>query len=486
MPFRAGRRVAYGDGVSRLDGLGGQLAAWAAAPVRPGRAPGRPGIRPVDVAAAIVVIAAVELNSVVATGPGQRPLNALSYAFGAVVAVPVLVRHRWPREALVGCSLLLLLFYSTDRRNISPAPLLCLPLYDAAAAGALVLAIVVPVFYLGVGFFLVGATTHQSLASLTSDFLPSVVVLLLAVLLGDTVRSRRELAAETAQRLRLAAEERDAEGGRRVAEERLRIARELHDTVAHSMATIAVQAAAALQVLGDGETGPRDALRAIRETSKGALADIRITLGGLRAGDGAGAAADAGAGAGAGWVAAAGAGASPGAAGLGRLGALTDAVRAAGAPVTVAIEGAVTPLPAAVDHCAYRILQESLTNVLRHAGAAASAGIVLRYGPGVLDIEVTDDGAGVVAGDAAAGDAGGTRAGGAGSEAAGSKAGGSGAGGSGAGGPGGGHGLIGMTERVSALSGTLRARRRPGGGFEVIARLPIPAAEAAARATETR
>jgi signal transduction histidine kinase len=442
MPFHAGGRVAYGDGVGRLDGLGGQLAAWAAAPVRPGTAPGGPGVRPVDVAAAIVVITAVELNSAVATGPGQRPLNALAYAFGAVVAVPVLVRHRWPREALIGCSLLLLLFYSTDRRNISPAPLLCLPLYDAAAAGALALAIVVPVFYMGVGFFLVGATTHQSLASLTSEFLPSVVVLLLAVLLGDTVRSRRELAAETAQRLRLAAEERDAEGARRVAEERLRIARELHDTVAHSMATIAVQASAALHVLGNGEAGARDALQAIRETSKGALSDIRITLGDLRAGE-----------------EAPGAGASAGAlaAGLGRLGALTDAVRAAGAPVTVAIEGAAAALPAAVDHCAYRILQESLTNVLRHGGAAARVGIVLRYGPGVLDIEVTDDGVGVRAGDGGAGAA-----------------------------DGGGHGLTGMAERVSALSGALRAGPRPGGGFEVIARLPIPAAEAAARTAETR
>ena len=253
MPLPAGRRVAYRDGVSRLDGLGRGLAAWATTPVRAGTALGRPGIRPVDVAAVLVVITAVELDSAVAAGPGQRPLNALAYAFGAVVAIPILVRHRWPREALIGCSLLLLIFYATDRRNISPAPLLCLPLYDAAAAGALALAIIVPVFYMSVGFFLVGATTHQSLASLTSDFLPSVVVLLLAILLGDAVRSRRELAAETTERLRLAAEERDAEGARRVAEERLRIARELHDTVAHSMATITVQAAAALQVLGDGE-----------------------------------------------------------------------------------------------------------------------------------------------------------------------------------------------------------------------------------------
>jgi signal transduction histidine kinase len=419
--WAAALRVAYGDGVGRIDGLPGRLAAWAAAPAGPARL----GIRPVDVAAAVLVGIAVELNNAVASGPGQRPLNALAYAFGAVVAVPILVRHRWPRAALIGCSLLLLLFYSTDQRDISPAPLLCLPLYDAAAAGALALSIVVPVFYMGVGFVLVGSFTHESVASLTSEFLPSAVVLLLAVLLGDAMRSRRELAVQTAERLRLAAEERDAEGARRAAEERLRIARELHDTVAHSMATIAVQAAAALQLLGDREAGAHSALSAIRETSKGALADIRVTLGELRAGD---EAPDGGTGTGA----------------LSRLDELADAVRAAGAPVSVVIEGQPATLPPAVDHCAYRILQESLTNVLRHAGPTASAAIVLRYDPGTLGIEVTDDGAGD---DGASGP-----------------------------GPAAGNGLTGMAERVSALGGTLRAAPRAGDGFEVIARLPIPAA----------
>jgi signal transduction histidine kinase len=146
------------------------------------------------------------------------------------------------------------------------------------------------------------------------------------------------------------------------------------------------------------------------------------------------------------------AGAAAGAGGLDRLGALTDAVRAAGAPVTVAVEGAGPALPAAVDHCAYRILQESLTNVLRHAGPAASVGIVLRYRPGALDIEVTDDGAGAPAPGGPAGDSGGPDA------------------------AGGGHGLTGMAERVSALGGTVRARPRPGGGFEVVAQLPFGAA----------
>src|SRR6185437_13739012 len=319
--------------------------------------------------------------------------------WGAVVALPVLVRHRWPRGVLIACAVLLLLFYSTHRRDISPVPLLCLPLHDAAAAAFLALAIIIPAFYMIVGLFLVGAAQHAGALSLTEEFLPSLVVLLLAILLGDAVRNRRALAAETAERLRLADEEREREGARRVAEERLRIARELHDTVAHSMATIAVQAASALHVLDAppagaadpraadpraadpgaadpraADPGVREALTAIRETSKGALADMRVTLSDLRAED-----SDVEQ-------------AATRTAGLARLDVLCSAVRAAGAPVTVTVEGEPAALPPEADHGAYRILQESLTNVLRHAGPDASADVVLRYGPTAVTVIVTDDG----------------------------------------------------------------------------------------------
>ena len=264
-------------------------------------------------------------------------------------------------------------------------------------------------------------------------------MLALAIMLGEVVRSRRALAAETADRLRLAGEEREAETGRRVAEERLRIARELHDTVAHSMATITVQAGSALHVLGPGIPaggGPdggstdggspdgnlRSALIAIRETSKAALTEMRATLGQLR-------------------------NETPDesaelrAAGLDRLPALCEAVTAAGAPVTVTTEGEPRPVPPAVGHAAYRILQESLTNVLRHAGPQARASVGLAYEPGALVIRVTDDGPGpgTLAEDAAAG-----------------------------------HGLTGMAERAAAVGGTFSAAAGPGGGFEVAARLPAP------------
>jgi signal transduction histidine kinase len=415
--------------------------------VNAARIPG--GIRLIDLAATAVVIAAVELNVATATGPSQKPLNAVAYLAGAAMCLPVLIRRRWPLRELLGCAVLLFFYYIFDRRNISPAPLLCLPLYDTAAAGYLAWSIVIPAFYMVVGFFVVDASSHQGVGSLTAEFLQSGAVLFLAVLLGEVVRSRKALAAQTAERLRLAAEEQEAEAARRVAEERLRIARDLHDTVAHSMATITVQAGSALHLLNEqslneqslderlgrltGLEGLRDALTAIRSTSKSALHDIRATLGRLRGGDE--------------WDA----GSEQPAAGLERLGALADAVTAAGAPVALAVEGEQIALPPEVDYAAYRILQESLTNVLRHAGPQASATVRLRYEPGGLTIRVSDDGSGPAGqADGRAGSMDWT-----------------------------GHGITGMAERAAALGGELTAGPRPGGGFEVVARLPARPAERA-------
>jgi len=132
------------------------------------------------------------------------------------------------------------------------------------------------------------------------------------------------------------------------------------------------------------------------------------------------------------------------------LDALAAAVRAAGAPVAVLIEGQQSQLPPSVDHAAYRILQESLTNVLRHAGQEASVTVRLRYAPDALTIEVADDGLGLPGTRAVADGDSLSR---------------------------GGHGLIGMTERATASGGHLTAGPRPGGGFEVIARLPVTAGE---------
>jgi len=395
---------------------------WASYRQALGRPRGRLGIRLGDVGMAAVVLVAVELSVVTGGGAGGAPLDARAYLLGAVLVLPVLLRNRYPRFELLACSVLLLLYYTFDRRDISPAPLLSVPLYDAAAAGFLVAAIVIPAVYMAIGLVVVELSNHSGLVTLINDFLPSIVVLALAIGLGDAVRSRRALAAETAERLRVAHEEREAEAARRVAEERLRIARDLHDTVAHAMATITVQAGSALHVLGDRDEKLRGALTAIRETSKHALREMRETLGHLRQGTENGAIQ-----------------VTPG--GLDRLPALRDAVTAAGAPVTIAVEGEQRPLPPSVDEVAYRIVQESLTNVLRHAGPAARATVRLCYEPTALGISVIDDGAGTAAPD---GD-----------------------------GRGAGHGLTGMAERAASVGGHVTAGPRGEGGFEVSARLPL-------------
>jgi signal transduction histidine kinase len=288
----------------------------------------------------------------------------------------------------------------------------------------------------------VEVSNHYSVVTLINSFLPSIVVLALAIMLGDAVRTRRALAAETAERLRVAHEEREAEAARRVAEERLRIARDLHDTVAHSMATITVQAGSALHVLGDRDEKIRAALTAIRETSKHALREMRATLGQLR-------------------QAAANDGVPVTPGGLDRLPALRDAVTAAGAPVTIAVEGEQRPLPPAIDEVAYRILQESLTNVLRHAGPEARATVRLSFEPAALGITVTDDGGGLNGDHQGRGPV--------------SSRGHEPAGGSRGIAPPGqqGHGLTGMAERAAAVGGEVSAGPRGEGGFEVSARLPL-------------
>jgi signal transduction histidine kinase len=424
MAYRdAVRSVTPADGPQRRS-----LPGWAVAE-------GPFGVRLFDAGIVVLVIAAIEVNVITGSGPGAVPLDLRAYLLGALLAAPILFRHRYPFQVMLACAALIFLYYIFARRNISPAPVFFVPLYDATLAGYLIWAVSIAAGFMLTGLIVVEVSTGQGLASLFSEFLSQIVILVLAVTMGKVTRSRQVLAAETATRLRLAEEERAAEAARVVAEERLRIARELHDTVAHSMATITVQAGSALHLLDSG--GPvrpvRTALTAIRETSKDALTEMRSVLGQLRrseSGDRVGAGV-------------------PGQTGLVRLEALRDAVTAAGAPVTVTVEGDRRPLPAEADHSAYRILQESLTNVLRHAGPGSSAHVCLRYQPDALTITVTNDGPpggnGVLPDDVPAGSV-----------------------------PAGGHGIDGMRERATSVGGELSAGPLPDGGFQVRAMLPVP------------
>jgi signal transduction histidine kinase len=207
----------------------------------------------------------------------------------------------------------------------------------------------------------------------------------------------------------------DEAAQRRAMEERLRIARELHDSLTHSISVIQVQAGVAEHLARKrGEEVP-SALLAIKEAGADAARELRATLQILRRtedGD---------------------------SSGLSQLDSLVARARAAGLPVTVTVTGAERPLPPDVDQAAYRIVQEALTNVSRHAGLAR-ASVCLQYTPHALTVEVADDGAG-----------------------------------NGARPPGPGLGLLGMRERVSALGGRLDAGPQDGGGFRVRAELPARA-----------
>jgi signal transduction histidine kinase len=237
---------------------------------------------------------------------------------------------------------------------------------------------------------------------------------------GDAVRSRRAFIHAIRERAERAERTREEEARRRVAEERLRIARDLHDVVAHHIALVNVQAGVAAHVMDRRPDQAKEALAHVREASRSALNELRATVGLLRqSGDPE-------------------APTEP-APGLDRLDELVGTFRSAGLHVEVARADNGTTLPAAVDLAAYRVIQEALTNVQKHAGAQAKAEVsVVRVG---TDIEITvlDDGSGEDTGPEA----------------------------------GGGHGLLGMRERVTALRGTLTTGPRYGGGFRVHAILPV-------------
>ncbi|MEU2916157.1 sensor histidine kinase [Streptomyces massasporeus] len=237
---------------------------------------------------------------------------------------------------------------------------------------------------------------------------------------GDAVRSRRAFVQAIRERAERAERTREEEARRRVAEERLRIARDLHDVVAHHIALVNVQAGVAAHVMDKRPDQAKEALAHVREASRSALGELRATVGLLRqSGDPE-------------------APTEP-APGLDRLDELTGTFRSAGLHVEVARADQGTTLPAAVDLAAYRIIQEALTNVQKHAGPRAKAEVsVVRVGPNI-EITVLDDGSGE-------------------NETQDS---------------GGGHGLLGMRERVSALRGTLTTGPRYGGGFRVHAILPL-------------
>jgi signal transduction histidine kinase len=244
------------------------------------------------------------------------------------------------------------------------------------------------------------------------DMASRVVFLIAAWLLGDSVGSRHAYVREIEAKAERLERERDIEARRILAEEQARIARELHDVVAHALSVIVIQAGAAEELFELEPRRARKPIRAIDTAARGALADLRRVLGLLQADTD-----------------------FQPQPGLARLDSLIDQVRATGLDVALEIQGAEKPLPAPVDLSAYRIIQEALTNTIKHAGAG-HARVSVRYGAD-LQLEIADDGRGA----------------------------------SGESQPG--SGLTGMRERAAMLGGRIETGSPAGGGYRVSARLPL-------------
>ncbi len=380
----------------------------------------RPPLRDAAIAAALTVIAVVaaygeahptQPNSYF--GPGHHPPYTPDAAFLLVIAAGAVLawRRRYPL-AVLGISTAAVVAFSLLGYVNGVALLL-----PAVAMGTV--ATFLPIrqsaaWAVAVTVVLMAATAaHNPFGPTGGTFIIIPADIAVALFAGIAVGNRRDFVA--AQRERA-----EREARRQVDEERLRIARELHDVVAHTMATINVQASAATQLLRDRPEQAAESLAAIRAASKDGLRELRAILSVLRHADEA-------------------ADPTRPAPGLARLDALAAGVRAAGLPVTVTVTGRPRELPAVTDLAAFRIIQEALTNAVRHAGPATAA-VTVAYGAGDLDIEITDTGRGSPDGD---------RTNGA------------------------GHGLRGMRERAAAAGGTIEIGPAPPGGFRVAARLPV-------------
>jgi signal transduction histidine kinase len=261
-----------------------------------------------------------------------------------------------------------------------------------------------------------GVVTINDPTQVWSDYVGVVLIMSIAWLAGFAIGRKFEQASAAQARAERLEREQEAEARAAVAEERARIARELHDVVGHSVSVMTVQASAVRRRLNPDQEQEREALEIVEQTGREALAEMRRLVGVLRRPEEGPALAP-----------------QPS---LQHLDRLVAQARESGLPVELRIEGEATQLPPGVDLTAYRLVQEGLTNAIKHA-RASKADVVVRYADGSVEVTVTDDGPG-------GGDGGG-----------------------------GGHGLVGMRERVTVYGGELEAGPRPEGGYSLRARLPV-------------
>jgi signal transduction histidine kinase len=323
------------------------------------------------------------------------PLGAC-IAFGAVAIVQTAIQQPLPDLILA-------------------IPALWLMLYSGAAFA--------PSTRIAAGVLVTGVTTVLVVGAMYDPdfqdiFFPVVFFAVAPWLAGRAVGHRSALARELQEKATRAEHERERRAEEAVADERTRIARELHDVVAHSVSVMVVQAGGARRIVERDPERAREAAVLIEQAGREALMEMRRLLGVLRKGDEDLAITP-----------------QPS---MARVDSLVERARAAGLPVELTVEGTPAKLPAGVDLAAYRVIQEALTNTLKHAGPAPTR-VLVRYGRRDLELEVANEGERTMNGSTDDG----------------------------------GHGLAGMEERVHLVGGEMLARPRPEGGFLVQARLPV-------------
>jgi signal transduction histidine kinase len=355
----------------------------------------------------VAAVLAVVVVAGAATAPrGERPIDLAGYALLLVSVAVTAVVTRWPIPVLVITVAGMVAYAAVGYPGIGPLLPELFAIFTVTVSGRRLVAVA------AVAVTVAGGVAAQPFSPETNQRWSLLIGwLLAAIVAGELVRKQQAYLGQVERRAEEAERTREETARRRADEERLRIARELHDSLTHSISIIKVQAGVAVHLARKRDEPVPEALLAIQEASGDAMRELRATLELLRDDD---------------------AGTR-----LDRVERLVDGARRAGLPVRVDVAGEPRVLPAPVDRAAYRIIQEALTNITRHAGPSAAASVTLGYHETELTVRVDDDGCGEVDGSAP------------------------------------GVGLTGMRERVTALGGTLQAGPGESGGFTVRACLPL-------------
>ncbi|MGW0248499.1 sensor histidine kinase [Nocardia goodfellowii] len=349
---------------------------------------------------------------------GQRAADPVAYLFAAGFGALMLLRRRCPVLLLGATALATVGYHALDYPPIGVAVPLAAALFVAADAGALWSAIITGALLLACSFA-VRVHEGESAAYLAGyEGVSNVAIIMTTITLGSAVRARRVRLAQQAEIIRLTAEQSARRTELEIRGEREKLSRDLHDTIGHTMSVISIQAGVAAEAIGRDDQQARTAVETIRQSSTRALREVR-TMARLLRDD---------------------ASAEQSVLSLTGLPSLVEDARSAGVEVDCAVDATLDQLPPAVDSTAFRVVQEALTNVVRHAGATR-ASVAVTTENGVVSVRVSDNGTRRRDSSAT------------------------------------GQGIAGMRERVRLLGGTLTASRRDQTGFVVDARIPMAATE---------